>query len=100
MIIRVPRIAQARNADMIADMIPDVIIGREDVQREHTAWIVRRVKSTVWRSGCRIRYQTPEGKTVSILPGFSAAFRRICLTAPQQAFVPGRGQFWRGQEPS
>lgn len=47
-----------------------------DVMRRYNNDLQRRMKGTVWETGCSSWYQDAHGKNVSIWPGFTFAFRR------------------------
>jgi cation diffusion facilitator CzcD-associated flavoprotein CzcO len=59
-----------RKKTRAVDVLPGVMQAfNEDVQR--------RMKGTVWATGCSSWYQDANGKNVSLWPGFTFAFRRL-----------------------
>ncbi|TDD86405.1 flavin-containing monooxygenase [Actinomadura rubrisoli] len=54
----------------------DWIDVRADVQDAFTRDMRRRLRSTVWETGCQSWYMTADGKVVSNWPGFTFAYRR------------------------
>jgi hypothetical protein len=49
---------------------------RPDVMDAFNADLQRRMKRTVWQTGCSSWYLDARGKNVSLWPGFTFAFRR------------------------
>ncbi|MCD0448670.1 NAD(P)/FAD-dependent oxidoreductase [Actinocorallia sp. API 0066] len=49
---------------------------RRDVQDASVAEVQRRLRTSVWSSGCSSWYLTPDGRNVNNWPGFTFAYRR------------------------
>ncbi|HEY4440301.1 MAG TPA: NAD(P)/FAD-dependent oxidoreductase [Candidatus Elarobacter sp.] len=50
---------------------------RPDVQRTFNDELQRKMRGTVWASGCSSWYQDERGKNTTLWPGFTFAFRRL-----------------------
>lgn len=49
---------------------------RADVQRQHNAWLQRRLEGTVWnQGGCQSWYRTEGGKNTTLWPGLTMEYR-------------------------
>jgi cation diffusion facilitator CzcD-associated flavoprotein CzcO len=59
---------------------------RPDVQDAFNRGLQRRFRDTVWATGCRSWYMTPDGKIVNNWPGFTLAYRRATRRPDPRAF--------------
>lgn len=50
---------------------------KQDVQRAFNADLQRRMKGTVWSSGCKSWYLDKDGKNFTLWPGFTFVYRRM-----------------------
>jgi cation diffusion facilitator CzcD-associated flavoprotein CzcO len=51
-----------------------VLAVREDVAGRCQAWLERRMRRTVWLTGCRSWYLGPDGRNTTLWPGFSIGY--------------------------
>jgi cation diffusion facilitator CzcD-associated flavoprotein CzcO len=50
---------------------------KQEVQRAYNADLQRRMKRTVWSTGCKSWYLDKDGKNFSLWPGFTFSYRRM-----------------------
>lgn len=65
---------------------------KEDVQRAFNDKLQRRMKGTVWSSGCRSWYLDRDGRNFTLWPGFTFSYRRITRRFDIENYVvkPGK----------
>jgi hypothetical protein len=79
------RVLRTRNAAAL-----DV---RADVQAEFNEKLQRRMKRTVWSTGCRSWYLDANGKNTALWPGFTFDFRRKTYRIePRRYRITARGR--------
>jgi hypothetical protein len=73
---------------------------RPDVQSAFNAGLERRMKRTVWTSGCRSWYLDANGKNTTLWPGFTFEFRRKTYRVDPRRYrlVRPRGRSAAGPE--
>jgi hypothetical protein len=59
---------------------------RPEAQAAYNADIQRRLKGTVWSSGCRSWYLDKNGKNTTLWPGFTFTFRRLTRRPQPERF--------------
>jgi cation diffusion facilitator CzcD-associated flavoprotein CzcO len=65
----------------------------QDAQREWNASVQRRMRGTVWSTGCRSWYLDRDGKNFTLWPGFTFTYRRLTrrFDVEHYTVVEGRG---------
>ena len=69
-------------------LAPSLEVKRE-VQDAYNADIQRRMRGTVWATGCSSWYQDARGKNVSLWPGFTFAFRKQTARFDEENYTKG-----------
>lgn len=62
---------------------------KRDVQNAYNLDIQRRMRGTVWATGCSSWYQDARGKNVSLWPGFTFAFRKRTARFDEENYTKG-----------
>jgi cation diffusion facilitator CzcD-associated flavoprotein CzcO len=60
---------------------------KEDVQRRYNAGLQRRMRGTVWNSGCKSWYLDQEGRNFTLWPGFTFTYRRLTRSFDIENYV-------------
>jgi cation diffusion facilitator CzcD-associated flavoprotein CzcO len=57
---------------------------RPEVQAAYAAWLDRRLRGTVWSTGCKSWYLDPRGRNTALWPGSATSFRaRLARLRPE-----------------
>ncbi len=60
---------------------------KEEVQRDFNAELQRRMKGTVWSTGCKSWYLDQDGRNYTLWPGFTFTYRRMTRKFDMENYV-------------